>query len=120
MTPVSFVYPYGEQNATVRSKVQSAGYLGARGVFDGYNNKDANKYLLSDQHLEQQTTVAQAEGYIDTALAQKSWLIFEIHEQSATAGQYANDPAVLQAIIDYLKANNVKVVSLKDGLALMN
>ncbi len=118
--PQTFVYPYGEQNVTVREKVAQAGYKGARGVYLGYNGIDADKYLLSDQHIESATTVAEAKAHIDVARAQKKWLIFELHEQSANAGQYANDPAVLQGIVDHLKSTNTRVVTLAEGVALID
>jgi peptidoglycan/xylan/chitin deacetylase (PgdA/CDA1 family) len=120
-TPVStFAYPYGDYNATVVQTVQNAGFIGARSVNAGYNDKLADKYLLMDQHVENTVTPAQIQSYIDQAVANKTWLILELHQQDYSGDQYSNTPETLQAIVDYIKQKNVKTVTVSEGMALMN
>jgi peptidoglycan/xylan/chitin deacetylase (PgdA/CDA1 family) len=121
-TPVTtFAYPLGAYNATVVQAVKNAGYVGARSVNSGFNDKASDRYVLMDQHIEQNTTVDQVKAYIDQAVAQKKWLILEMHNQSATGDdQYHNDPAVLQGIVDYVKQHNVKTVTISQGLQILN
>ncbi len=116
----TFVYPYGEFNASVVQQVKDAGYTGARGVQSGYNTPQTNAWELKDQHLTSDVTFATVKSWIDTAVANKQWVILEMHQQVKNGGQYSNNPALLKRIIDYIKANNVKTVTLGEGVALLN
>ena len=115
----TFVYPYGEFNASVVAQVKNAGYTGARGVQSGYNTPQSNAFELKDQHLTSDVTYATVKGWIDTAVANKQWVILEMHRQDKNGGEYSNDPALLKQIIDYIKANNVKTVTLGEGIGLL-
>ena len=115
----TFAYPYGEYDSQVVQAVKDAGYVGARSVNEGFNDKSADPFLLMDQHVESTVTPAQIETWIDQALANKQWLILEMHDQNATGDQYSNSPATLQAVVDYLKQRNVKVVTVAQGLQII-
>ncbi len=119
--PETFVYPYGEYTASVKQLVKDSGYIGARSVDTGFNVPSSDKYLLMDQHIENTTTLATIKSQIDQAIAQKKWLIFELHAQLVNCGseQYCNTPTLLQGMIDYIKLKGVKTVTLSEGLKLM-
>ncbi|NUQ57682.1 MAG: polysaccharide deacetylase family protein, partial [Candidatus Paceibacter sp.] len=115
----TFVYPFGAFNDDVRQAVIDAGYIGARSVFAGYNTKNSDKFSLKDQHVESDVTVEQIKSYIDRAVADRTWLILELHATDYTGDKYSNTPETLQAVVDYLIQNNVKVVTTEEGIALM-
>ncbi|MCA9364390.1 MAG: polysaccharide deacetylase family protein, partial [Candidatus Moranbacteria bacterium] len=117
--PVTFTYPYGEYNDVVIQAVKDAGYVGARSVDVGFNIPSSNRYVLKDQHVESGVTVSDAKQWIDEAIASKQWLIIELHEQEVGGGQYSNNPAVLQGIVDYLLSTGVQTVTVKEGIGLM-
>ncbi|MDP2091058.1 MAG: polysaccharide deacetylase family protein [Candidatus Gracilibacteria bacterium] len=116
----TFVYPYGEYNDTTIDILQEAGYIGARSVTRGYNTPSSDRFQLKDQEITTDTTFEMVKGYIDTALAEKKWLILELHDQGDNLGFYSNTPALLQQIVDYVKLKNMKTVTLGEGISKMN
>lgn len=119
LTPVdTFVYPYGDYDEGVVNAVRDAGYLGARSVQPGFNDKLSDPFLLVDQHIESYTTAAQVQAWIEQAKANKTWLILELHQQEG-GGQYSNTPEMLQAIINNIQTSQIKTVTLSEGLVLM-
>ncbi len=115
----TFAYPYGEYDINVIQAVKDAGYVGARSVNQGFNDKTSDPFLLMDQHVEKNVTPDQVKGWIDQALLNKQWLILEFHDQNANGDTWSNSPATLQAIVDYLKQRNAKVVTVSQGLQLI-
>lgn len=119
-TPVeTFAYPYGEYNGAVIQSLKDAGYLGARSVHSGFNDKLSDPYLLMDQHVESNTTPAQVQTWIEQAKANKTWLILELHQQDYSNDQYSNTPETLQAIVNSINAAQLKNVTIREGLRLM-
>ena len=119
ITANSIVYPYGTYNDAVIAAVKNAGYTGARSVDDGYNTPLTGKYVVRDQHITSDVTFDTVKTWIDTAIANKQWLVLEMHQQSATGGTYSNDPALLQSIVDYVKQQNMKTVTIGQGTAML-
>ena len=138
----TYAYPYGAYCAPdevvcttdVRPNVIAAGFLGARGVFDGYNSTTAltdsnEKYALKIQHVTDTTSTSTIQGWIDTAVANKTWLILMFHEvvdifptdckgtgASGTETEECTTTAVLQSAVDYLATNNVCVQTMSQVL----
>lgn len=115
-----FVYPYGDYNGTVKQVVKDAGFIGARSSDIGYNTKNTDRYALKDQHFEFDVTLQQVETWIDAAVANKTWVILELHKIDQTGDQYSITSQMLQDTIDYIKARSVRVVTLEEGLNMMN
>jgi peptidoglycan/xylan/chitin deacetylase (PgdA/CDA1 family) len=118
----SFSYPYGEYNSTIISMVQSAGYKSARTALyedGGFNDKNTNPILLKTQSVENTTTLEEIQSWIDTAVRDKTWLILVMHQVDNSGGQYSITPAKLQSIVNYLKNNNVKVVTASEGVSYL-
>lgn len=116
----SFAPPYGDYNMNVLSKI--AKYYGSmRGFQDtGYNTWPYSDYLVRDQHVEGNTSVATVKTYVDTAIANKQWLVLTFHNIKATGAStnpddYEYSTASLDAIAAYVKSKNVKVVNVKDA-----
>ena len=124
MTPViSFAYPYGNNMSAVQRLTQDAGYTTGRGVIDGYNGRDTNRYALFSKSVTADTKSTDIETWINKAILDHTWLILTFHqvndaEQSA-GSPYATSPKILQDIVAYIKANNVSVRTVADGASLM-
>jgi peptidoglycan/xylan/chitin deacetylase (PgdA/CDA1 family) len=120
ISPKTFVYPYGNSNSSVVSQVKNAGYTGARGVKSGYNSPNSDKYDLMDQHVTSDVKWETIKQWIDTAVDNKQWVILEMHKQDKNGGEYSNDPALLQTIVDYVGQKKIKTVTLGQGIQLLN
>ncbi|MBP9710748.1 MAG: polysaccharide deacetylase family protein [Candidatus Pacebacteria bacterium] len=119
-TPKTFIYPIGGVNPTVEQVTKDAGYVGARGSYWGLNSPTANKYALYDIRLDKTTTLASAKAWIDQAIADKRWVIFELHDVVASGGnEYAITTALFQNIVTYIKQSGIKAVTLQEGLQYM-
>lgn len=116
----SFVYPYGDYNSGVELAAKNAGYIGARSVERGYNIKTTDRYALKIQQVGVNDTPAQIESYIDTAVADRAWLILMYHQIGYGGEEYGATPETLQANANYLAAHNVPVVTMAEGLGMMN
>ncbi len=115
----SFVYPYGEYSDDVVQAVKDAGYTNARTVNDGYTDKATDPYLLSVQNVLQTTTVDQVKQWIDTAIAQRTWLLLVLHGVDNTGDEYGTTPEVLQGIVDYLVQVGASVITPSQGRQMM-
>ena len=132
----NFAYPLGLYDAPSEAEVQAAGFLGARTVDPGYNDKSTNRFLLKQQSVERggscltelgtidsppNTTLAQVENWIDTAAATNTWLILTFHQidnnTNPSTNCYGATPSMLQNIVNYLKNSNVDVVTVSQGLS---
>ncbi|HEY4479069.1 MAG TPA: polysaccharide deacetylase family protein [Candidatus Paceibacterota bacterium] len=120
MTPVeTFVYPYGDYSSAVIQLVQNAGFIGARSVETGYNTKTTNKYALQSQNLVISTTLNEVKTWIDEANRTKTWVILTIHEVNNSNNEYNTPPSVMQGIVNYLGSTNTSVITMREGLLLM-
>lgn len=124
-TPVdTFAYPYGDFNASAIQTVQNSGFIGARGVNGGYNTKAANKYALEVQNVFDATTAAEMQGWIDHAVQTKTWLIMVFHQVDTLpphpgVEEYSTTSARLQTVANYLKNNNIPVVTTHQGVQML-
>ena len=121
ISPVNtFAYPYGEYNADVQQLVSEAGHTGARGVENGYNLKNTDKYALKIQEMNVNTNMVQVRNWINTALADKTWLILMFHKIDQSGYEYGTTPEMFQEIVDYIVAANSSVITVEQGLQLMS
>lgn len=77
--------------------------------------------VLVVQQLLSTTPIATVKGWIDSAKTNKQWLILVYHDvQTATNPnyEYVTTKADLQATVDYVAAQTVKTVTIKEGLAV--
>jgi peptidoglycan/xylan/chitin deacetylase (PgdA/CDA1 family) len=126
----TFAYPYGDYNAAVEGLVKNDGFIGARTVAAGYNTRTTDPYALQTQIIDESTTfapnaLARVEGWINTAVATKSWLVLLFHNVEPADILTQNrdvdgtTPDFLQSIVDYLKSQHVCVVTMHRGLQAM-
>ena len=124
-TVKTLAYPYGVYTTSVIEATKSAGYSSARTAqaFDGdagYNYKNTNKYQLKAYVITKSTTLAKVKSWINTAAKEKTWLIIAFHQIDSSGSQYSYTKNNLSAIINYLKTQQVDVVTVSDGASRMN
>jgi peptidoglycan/xylan/chitin deacetylase (PgdA/CDA1 family) len=117
----TMAYPYGDYNAAVQTMAKNAGYVAARSVDRGFNDKGTNKYELKIQQMDRTTTMADVQHWVAQAAADKTWLILMFHQEDENiAHDLGVTPQLLQQIVDYVHTANVDVVTVKEGVAQMN
>jgi peptidoglycan/xylan/chitin deacetylase (PgdA/CDA1 family) len=119
ITPTTFVYPYGSYSTAIEQMVAAQGFVGARTVNDGYNTATTDRFALLHHEVDADTTVAQVQGWIDTAAQTGSWLILTFHEVSSSGGFYRTTPATFQQIVNMVSASSLTPVTMAGGLALL-
>ena len=124
ITPISFATPYGDYQPNgnpVLAEIAKL-YASHRGFADtGYNVFPYNDYLLVDQQIQGNVSVATAKTYIDQAVANKTWLIMTFHHikangASALLDDYEYNVADLEAIAAYAQSKNLAGTSIGNGL----
>jgi hypothetical protein len=114
------VYPYGDFDSIVQQDAMNAGYTFARSVNRGFNDMSSDKFALKIQQIGTDVTQADIRAWIDTAVSNKKWLILMYHQVDGSGTYLSTSPSELQATVDYLVANAIPVVTLGQGVALMN
>ena len=118
-------YPYGSYDANIETLVKSNGLSAARSVLAGYNTKNTDPYALYNQIVDQSVTkggIATVKNWINTAIANKQWLILTFHNVEPSNVLTANGdtdgttPAFLQNIISYLQSKSVPVVTVNQAI----
>ncbi|MES2437358.1 MAG: polysaccharide deacetylase family protein [Patescibacteria group bacterium] len=112
----TFAYPFGEYNEISIQAVKNSGYSSARSTIDGYATVGTDKYQLPRQSVEVDTSIEQIRQWIDTAIANKQWLILAFHRIDQSNDQYAVTPANFNLIIDYLAQKNARVITVDQGI----
>lgn len=112
-------YPFGDYNDSIVNTVRDLGFSAARTTEQGDNYKNSDPLILMSYSLEKSTTYAQIKTLIDNAVNTKTWLILVFHQIDNTGWQFSTTSAKLQQVVDYLKQNNIPVVTVSQGLAQM-
>src|SRR5438477_339261 len=75
----SFASPYGEYDSAVLDAAKAS--FGSHRIQNmGRVFADDDRYQLRGAYVRNTTTVAEIEGWIDEAVAERSWLILTFHE----------------------------------------
>jgi peptidoglycan/xylan/chitin deacetylase (PgdA/CDA1 family) len=121
LTPDTFVYPYGGVNSNVERLVRSTGFSGARGSYFGLDGACTDKFNLRDILVGETTPAKKIKHWIDQAIAQKRWLVLELHDVLSEGGdEYSIMPKKLRSIVTYIRHTGIQVVTLQEGIRLMN
>ena len=59
-------------------------------------------------------------GWIDQALADRSWLIVKLHNIKNDGSFYSTPVATFNALVDYITQTGIKTVTVAEGIGLMN
>ncbi|RKH00242.1 polysaccharide deacetylase [Corallococcus sp. CA047B] len=114
-----FASPYGAYNATVMTSLK-AEYASHRTINAGRNYRDTVIYELRANDVSSAVTVATVKGWINQAIAEKSWLIILFHE--FTSGTPTRETQYkttnFTTILNYVKSTGIRTVTVAEGLAL--
>jgi peptidoglycan/xylan/chitin deacetylase (PgdA/CDA1 family) len=116
----NFVVPYGIYDSTVQSAIRQF-YGSSRTVNAGRNFRDTLMYELRGNDVHRAVTVNTVRGWIDQALAEKSWLILVFHEfvDGTPTRDTQYKTAHFTAILDYVRTRGARTVTLSQGVAMM-
>ncbi|MBZ4421164.1 polysaccharide deacetylase family protein [Myxococcus sp. RHST-1-4] len=116
----NFVVPYGRYDANVLTAIRQS-YASNRTVNAGRNFRDTLMYELRANDVHRAVTVSTVRGWIDQAIAEKSWLILVFHEfvdgTPTRDTQYRTSN--FTAILDYIQTRGIQTVTLAQGAAMM-
>ncbi|HRH31141.1 MAG TPA: polysaccharide deacetylase family protein [Candidatus Paceibacterota bacterium] len=113
----NFASPYGASNAAVKAKI--ALYQNSHRTTDeGYNAKDTfNKYHLKVQNMQQGTTLAEFQSWVNKAKNDKTWLILVYHVVApAPTEQFDTIQSDFDAQMLWLSTAGVTVKTWGDAL----
>ncbi|HEY0093269.1 MAG TPA: polysaccharide deacetylase family protein [Archangium sp.] len=115
----AFASPYGKYNASTLATIHQ--YYGShRTVNGGHNYRDSNILQLRAYDVTSTVSVATVREWIDRAAADGSWLILVFHEFVNGTPTRSTECSVsnFTAILDHVKASNVRNVTVSEGVAL--
>lgn len=112
----NFASPYGDYNQNVNDTIDNY-YQAHRTVDEGYNSKDNfNKYRLRVQNVQNTTTLAEYQSWLDQAQATNTWLILVYHRVAGDAGQFDTYPTDFTAQMNALNNSGLTVKTFQDAL----
>ncbi|MET0979714.1 MAG: polysaccharide deacetylase family protein, partial [Candidatus Saccharimonadales bacterium] len=120
----AFSTPYGDYNNATLAQIAKV-YTSHRGFADVNSNIwPYNDYLLNNYQVQAGVSVAQVKARIDTAIANKEWLILTMHDikvsPSSDPDDYEYSTANLDQIAAYVKSKQtaglLKNVNVSNGL----
>ena len=121
LKPKTFVYPYGAVNSKVERLVRTTGFSGARGSYFGLDGACTDKFNLHDIFLGKTTPAENIERWIDQVNANQRWLVLELHDVLSGGGdEYSTTPKKLRSIVNHIRHTGIHVVTLQEGIRLMN
>ena len=124
--PTTFAYPYGDYDLTVELALQAIpGMQGARTVDFGNVTTGVNPYTLQTYTVSATVDLDAAKGYIAPALPghfdpTKQWTIVTLHSIDQTTDPDSVPHTLVQGLADYIVANKVPVVTVNEGLIILN
>ena len=72
------------------------------------------------QEVNASTTAEQWESWTQTAMKNHTWLILMFHQIDHQFDQYGATPEEFQTYINYIKEKGIPVVTLQQGIGMMN
>lgn len=117
-TPVANIAsPYGDYDTPVNNEIKKY-YRSHRTVDEGYNTKDNfNPYRIRVQNLLSTTTLAEYQGWIEKAKADKTWLVLVYHRvTSGVPEEFDTKESDFAQQINALAASGVTIKTYNDAL----
>ncbi len=120
ITATSFATPYGDYNMVTLAGIAKL-YNSQRGFGDtGYNYWPYSEYFLQVKQIQAGVSVKTVRKYINTAIANNSWLILVFHDIKTKPSQdpvdYQYGTKSLQKIARYIKKKKLAVVGIDKAL----
>jgi peptidoglycan/xylan/chitin deacetylase (PgdA/CDA1 family) len=114
----TFVYPFGEVNESIKGLVQNAGFKGARGTEEGFNDGNSDRYDLLAFDVQFQTLDSTKE-LVDQVEQNGKWLILIFH-RVGESGEYNVSEEFLHEVLEHVADSGVEVITMGQGLDLLN
>jgi len=108
---VSFTYPGGAYNESIK-KFVSKGYKSARTTDRGLNSPETDKFELKTMLWDKNTTVKEANNWVDKAISKNRWLIETFHLLSEKNRDYEYSSSI-KKLIEHLKYLSKKSLEKK-------
>ncbi|MEN9582836.1 MAG: PII-type proteinase [Candidatus Parcubacteria bacterium] len=131
-TPIDvFAYPNGGYTQAIKDLLNPAGLFAGRSIDAGFNTRFSDRLSLKSQIVDIQIPVAIVKGWIDSAAANKTWLILTFHQVADPVTLSSNgedggvSTAYFQDVINYIATkknattNPILVKNIHDVLPLM-
>lgn len=115
----TLAYPFGAYNNGLTGFISSAGYLGARTTDDGNTLPSTNHFALKRRNLGGAVTISDVQNWVNTAIANKEWLILTSHHVDYSPNEYSITPDLLKQIVDLVVSKRLRVVTISEGLRAM-
>jgi peptidoglycan/xylan/chitin deacetylase (PgdA/CDA1 family) len=117
----SFVSPYGASNAHTVSHIAKYYQNHSSGNASNLNSYPFSDYNVTVHEILNTTSLATVQGWIGAAASSGKWLVIIMHGL-VTANPATEEYTVqdFQSIVDYVKASNIPVVTISQGLTLAN
>ncbi len=114
--------PYGDYNSKTLALIAKY-YALQRGFQDtGFNEFPYSDYLVRDQMIQGNVSIATVKGYINDALAINKWLVLTFHNIKTTASTnpdyYEWSAAKLESVASYVASKKMSVVSIAEGIKI--
>lgn len=115
-TVTAFAAPYGAYNDTTINQIKRY-YRSQRTSDVGFNTRvNFNRYQLRSQYITPQTTLAEFQSWLDTAMTDKSWLIVMYHNVDESGSAYSVSPAMLAQQLATVNAVGITAKTVSDAL----
>lgn len=113
-----FSSPFGDYNVAVNTEIQKY-YKSHRTTDEGFNSKDnLNPYRLRVQNMQNSTTLAQFQSWVNKAKTDQTWLILLYHVVgSQTPEQFDTNQADFNAQMQWLASSGLAVKRWDQALA---
>ena len=116
----TFAYPYGAYNASVQAET-SLHYIAGRGTDDGFNLKNTDKYALLVKQVDRTTTITDIQDWVTEADQNQEWLILMFHQINDDLTKTLGiTPSFLTDIVNYVGTTDVDVITVEEGVGLMD
>jgi peptidoglycan/xylan/chitin deacetylase (PgdA/CDA1 family) len=118
----NFASPYGAYNPAVNAEIKKY-YTSHRTTDEGYNTKDnLLPYRMRVQNMGPRTTLAEFQGWVNQAKADKTWLVLVYHEITTdparlTDAEYNTKKADFDAQMAWLSTAGITVQRWDTALA---
>ncbi len=118
--PQGFAYPFGDFGQREENSVKKT-YAYARTSLTGLNDKTADPYRIRIVAITRDTSTSQIFEWIDAAKKTKTWVVFLFHDLQLNPNDFDYTSTVTQyrQMLDYIQRNQVKVVTVKEGIAAL-
>lgn len=117
----AFASPYGRYNDTTMAVIKQY-YAHHRTVERGQNFRETNIYRLRAYDVTSSVTVDTVRGWINKAKLDKTWVILLFHQFVSDTPTKSTQYKIsdFEAILDHVKANNMRTVTVSEGVAMMD